>query len=68
MVYGPYTMNSGYKHFQDNCTNTDYGRGYLSWVLGFDLTAIFAMFLFTQWHIMHKKTLVKLKVRDPRTL
>ena len=52
---------------QNNCSNTDYGRGYLSWVLGFDLSAIFAMFLFTQWHIMHKKTLVKPKVRDPRT-
>ena len=48
---------------QKNCTNTDYGRGNLGWVLGFDLTAIFSMFLFTM-HLMHKKTLVKPKVRD----
>lgn len=49
---------------QKNCTNTDYGRGNLSWVLGIDLSAIFSVFFFTQWSLMHNKTLVKPKVRD----
>ena len=55
------------KIIQKNCTNTDYGRGNLSWVLGLDLSAVFSAFFFTQWSLMHNKTLVKPKVRDPNS-